>query len=180
MVVQSIPDNTSSDDNVPTVSNRILGNRIQSYLDCIGLWQRPWTLFAPDPRKDLAWLSADISAREGATSRWSSPLWSEASVYDKFFGFRHLNYYNRFRDPLIQSVSDDLADFLGAYESPYPVTGRVELSLSSIKTLPNEGIPFPSRDETMTMLVSKPLTVREATPSWNELGPSHKPVAPND
>lgn len=172
MVVQSIPDQSGRDFTGTDFTgagreirglgeSRFLGERVQSYLDCVGLWQRPWTLFAPDPRTDFGWLSAEIITSDGSSTRWTSPFWSELGVYDKFIGFRSLNYYGRFRDPLIQSVSDDLADYLSRNESPHSVTSRVELSLSVLEILPNEDEPYPDRDETITMLATKPLTVRE-------------------
>ena len=167
MVFQSIPDYRGTDvagagrEAKELGESRLLGEKVQSYLDCVGLWQRPWTLFAPDPRKDFGWLSADLIASDGSSTRWASPFWSELSVYDKFVGFRSLNYYGRFRDPLIQSVSDDLADYIYTNESPDFSTIRVELSLSAFETFPNEEDPFPSREETTTMLVIKPLAVRD-------------------
>ena len=172
MVVQSIPEPNGTDfpgagrETRGLGESRFLGERVKSYLDCVGLCQRPWRLFAPDPRKDFGWLSAELIARDGSSTPWTSPFWSELSVYEKFVGFRSLNYYSRFRDPLIQSVSDDLADYLSINVLPAYLTSRVELSLSAFETLPNDDQPFPSREETITMLVTKPLTVREyPTPS---------------
>ncbi len=148
MIVQSIP--------WPSDSIAIQ-NPWTRLLDRVGLWQRSWTLFAPDPKSKVSWLTAEIVHHDGTTTQWSSTDWHKASMYEKFVKFRHLNYYNRFDQPMIQEVTDDLADYLRR-QSPDPANvRRVSISLNSFSmVIPEDGTPL-QPDTVMQVFSIKPL-----------------------
>ncbi len=151
ITIQSIPGSLGSDDTT-NVATRLL-NRI-------GLWQRPWTLFAPNPKTQVVWLSAEIRQRDGEISRWSSTDWTQASVIDKFLGFRQLNFDHRFEKPLIQPVTADLTDYLRR-QSPSPTSVEsIELSLNTLELIVPEDGNIPARDDRMLILSVKPLGKR--------------------
>ena len=97
-----------------------LQDLIRPALNVAGLWQGDWPLFAPNPTINNGWLSAEfypvggkspILTDDGKPLGWNSPIWSEYDVWNKFYRFRHVNYFNRVpyrgKDPL-----DDLADYI--------------------------------------------------------------------
>lgn len=110
-------------------------------LDLTGLWQGEWPLFAPNPIVNNGWISAEffqqgnsapLLASDGKPLSWNSPIWSECNFVEKFYRFRHVNYFNRvaFRG---QNVLDDLSDYVA----------RKELGpeFRFVETIPNEGEP---------------------------------------
>jgi hypothetical protein len=81
-------------------------------LNACGLWQGQWTLFAPAPIINNAWLSAEIYRPDGSRQEvWNSTYWAKSSGWERFVGFRQMNYRNRMAaiDP---RAADDFADYL--------------------------------------------------------------------
>lgn len=77
----------------------------------LGISQREWSLFAPDPKLNNAWFSAELCAPDGTLTTWNSTYWGTASGAQKFRDFRSLNFGNRLsrRDPLAR---EDFADYI--------------------------------------------------------------------
>jgi len=97
-----------------------LQESIRPVLNLTGLWQGDWPLFAPNPVINNGWISAEFYASsdaspvlvgDGRTLSWNSPIWSECNSWNKFYRFRHMNYFNRaaYRG---KNVVDDLADYI--------------------------------------------------------------------
>ena len=81
-------------------------------LNYCGFWQGQWTLFAPHPILNNAWLSAEIYRPDGSQQEvWNSTYWANSSSWERFIGFRRMNYRNRMgaADP---AAVHDLADYL--------------------------------------------------------------------
>lgn len=154
-VVQSIPSATNADQ-----SEGPLGKA----MDLAGLWQRPWSMFAPEPRRTTSWLSADLIASDNRRVEWWSPQWAYVQPAEKFIRFRHLNYYSRFQTPVNPLVVESLADHLRRTEplnSDVPITPAdirtVTVFLNSKKLLMPDDGTLPNRDETYWMVSNQTL-----------------------
>ncbi|MEM9656743.1 MAG: hypothetical protein AAF961_00145 [Planctomycetota bacterium] len=101
-------------DVLPTTYPPLLNAREHAsrLLDRLGLWQGPWTLFAPNPIVRNGWLSASVLHEGRRRTVWRSPYWADDSAWEKFYRFRHLNYYNRLDLPRNAAGLEDLADYL--------------------------------------------------------------------
>ena len=77
----------------------------------LGLGQGEWPLFAPDPKINNAWISAELRGPDGSFQIWNSPYWATKGNWDKFRHFRMMNYGNRlpFRELI---AGQDFADYL--------------------------------------------------------------------
>lgn len=153
-------------------------------LNAIGLWQGTWPLFAPNPVINNGWMSVDFYANgdaspllapDGKPQIWNSPFWSEFDAWDKFYRFRHVNYFNRIPYQM-QIAIDDLTDYvarakLGSdfhYVESDPLVGpnnsppiELRLSLTRLQiVLPDDG-SLPSPEETTWMSVSSILAKRK-------------------
>ncbi len=81
-------------------------------LNYCGLWQGQWTLFAPSPILNNAWLSAEIYRPDGSQQEvWNSTYWANSSGWERFLGFRHMNYRNSM-GAAAPAAANDLADYL--------------------------------------------------------------------
>ncbi|MCA9160792.1 MAG: hypothetical protein KDA72_20820 [Planctomycetales bacterium] len=161
-------------------------------LNYCGLWQGNWTLFAPNPILNNAWLSAVIYRPDGTQQEvWNSTYWANASGWERFVGFRRMNYRNRMAaiDP---RAANDFTDYLArqlisptahpvndqpsatatqpdepsqlSESTPSTLPWRIVLSRNQLNlVLPDDG-PLPKRDETMWISSSKNLAVREYQP----------------
>lgn len=98
-----------------------LKETVHGILGALGLQQGDWPLFAPNPRIRTGLIVGEILDGEGNTALWVSTDWAKASVWEKFYRARHLNYLQR----VIQNstASTDLADYL---HSAIPHRERVE------------------------------------------------------
>jgi hypothetical protein len=76
----------------------------------LGLSQGDWPLFAPNPVLNNGVLVAELTDRVGNTATWTSTDWQAASVWTKFYRFRHMNYQQRL--PNNQAAAKDFADYL--------------------------------------------------------------------
>lgn len=152
-------------------------------LNYFGLWQGQWALFAPNPILNNAWLSAEVYRPDGSQQEvWNSTYWANSNGWDRFVGFRRMNYGNQMAaaDP---GAANDLADYLArllisptarpvehpvaeAAESvgPSQSTWRLVLTRSQMNiVLPDDGT-LPARDQTLWISSSKNLAVREYLP----------------
>lgn len=143
-------------------------------LNRLGLWQGEWPLFAPEPKLNNAWLSADIHGPDSEFRSWNSTFWFEESSWAKFYRFRHMNYEVQmpFSSPeAIEDFADCVArQVIGEGVAPIPDSElaaqdpgsmwTLELSRNSMNlTLPGDG-SLPSRDETAWVLNSRTLVTR--------------------
>lgn len=92
------------------VSHSTFQRHLRLGLECLGIAQGEWSLFAPNPGMRTGFIVGEVLDREGNSAVWKSPDWSREGVVTKFFKFRHLNYYQRV--VLSQDASIDLADYL--------------------------------------------------------------------
>ncbi len=148
MVLQSVPG---------SLAERLERSRVGRMLDRSGLWQRPWTLFAPDPKQELVWLSATLVTKDGRLIDWISRDWESTGAVDKFFQFRHMNYVTRFQNPLTQDAIDDFARYLGRTQLPAGEVREVQLYKNSIKLLMPPDGTIPSREETLRSVSILPI-----------------------
>jgi hypothetical protein len=171
MVRESVPDANCQ---------QLFHDSLTRTLNRLGLWQRPWKLFAPNPVQETSWVSAEIFWNDQTQTTWSSPDWQAAPVREKFLRFRHLNYYNRFQEPLSPLITNDLADWIcrnaapetGDLQPPVPAASQVNPpTIESIKLylnrskmlLPHDG-SLPTRAETYQMFTVQPLATKIYTP----------------
>ncbi len=81
-------------------------------LNYYGLWQGNWTLFAPAPILNNAWLSAQVYRPDGTQQEvWNSTYWANSSGWERFVGFRRMNYRNRLA-AIDSRAANDFADYL--------------------------------------------------------------------
>lgn len=156
--------------------------KLSPVLTRLGLWQGEWTLFAPNPGINNAWLSAEIYPPHGDVRMWNSTYFAEASGWELFLHFRHINYNNRLH-ATDRAAADDFADYLArrlisptarpiealptdAQESSALENDAWELSLFRSQlnlTMPDDG-SLPTREETLWISTSENLTVRRYAP----------------
>lgn len=151
--------------------------RLHPVLNTLGLWQGRWTLFAPNPKINNSWLSAEIYEPGGKLKEiWNSTYWAETKGWERFLGFRHINYNNRIHT-INKQAADDFADYLARQliaptahcvspDTSTTTDGRWRIVLSRNElniSLPDDGT-LPTRDETIWIVASKNLTVREYLP----------------
>ena len=134
---------------------------VSPWLTRVGLWQGEWTLFAPNPAINNAWISAEAVAPDGKLETWNSTYWAGTSGWERFLGFRYINYSNRLPTQ-DQAVADDYADYLArqlisptarhvaARASTGAATGPPSPTLSE-----NELSPPPSETWTLSLFRSQ-------------------------
>jgi hypothetical protein len=83
---------------------------VHSILVPLGLSQGDWPLFAPNPVLNNGVLVAELTDHSGNSAVWTSIDWQEASVWTKFYRFRHMNYQQRL--PNTYTAASDFADYL--------------------------------------------------------------------
>jgi hypothetical protein len=131
---------------------------IQAVLDRIGLWQRPWTLFAPEVKNELVWLSAELDTPSG-TLTLDSPDWERERVVDKFWNFRWMNYFTRFSRLLDSRVADDYAAYLIRKHFPHEPVYEVRLYRNSMRLSLSSDETLPGKDDMTRVITVVPLTV---------------------
>ena len=75
----------------------------------LGLSQGDWPLFAPDPVLMNGVIVAELIDQKRNPHSWSSIDWSQASIWEKFYRFRHMNYLQRVGNTT--AATEDLADY---------------------------------------------------------------------
>ena len=114
----------------------------------LGLSQGVWRLFAPNPNRMTSWVSAEMQRSDGQLTTWQSPIWADVGAIEKFFRFRHLNYYNRFQKPLYPTVAQDLADQLRRSQLDAESIRQVRLYQNRLTILLDDEQEYPSREQT--------------------------------
>jgi hypothetical protein len=115
-------------------------------LSRVGLWQGQWSMFAPDPVINNAWLEADLRDREGRQTHWSSPYWAEVDAWGKFRRFREINYFNRLPLDQHRPALSDFADWLRRHAPDPEAIRRVEIQRRELTYLPGPPGTLPTRD----------------------------------
>lgn len=54
----------------------------------LGIYQGPWSLFAPDPDRRNLRLRAEITYRDDQEAKWVMPDWRQATPWEMFLGHR--------------------------------------------------------------------------------------------
>jgi hypothetical protein len=83
---------------------------VHPVLERLGLSQGDWPLFAPNPVLNNGVIVAELSDRNGNPATWTSTDWEKASVWTKFYRFRHMNYHQRLTNTHLAAV--DFAEYL--------------------------------------------------------------------
>lgn len=83
---------------------------INNRLRHLGLSQGDWPLFAPNPEITNGVVIAELIDHKQNTHSWSSIDWSQASIWEKFYRFRHMNYLQRVSHNLV--AYEDLVDYV--------------------------------------------------------------------
>ncbi len=157
--------------------------KLTPWLNRMGLWQGGWTLFAPNPGINNTWISAEVYAPDGQLDTWNSTYWADTNGWQRFRGFRHINYTNRIQTQG-KAAADDYADYLArqlisptasaiiaepeqlatSIDADSQSHWRLQLARNRMNiSLPDDGT-LPSREETMWISSSENLTVREYLP----------------
>ncbi len=110
---------------------------LSSVLNRIGLCQGEWPLFAPNPIVDNGWFSADLTDKEGNRFTWNSPHWVQTNSWDRFYKFRHLNFYNRLHLLHNAPAVNDFSDYLARTISTDPKNRTVDITTELPKSEPN-------------------------------------------
>lgn len=98
-------------------AHRALKLQLDPLLDGTGLWQEEWNLFAPNPSKRNAWMSARIECADGTSITWESLRPVELSPVQKFLLFRETQYFERIRNNANSGAWPSLADFIARTET---------------------------------------------------------------
>lgn len=157
---------------------------VHSVLVPLGLSQGDWPLFAPNPVLNNGVLVAELTDRSGNPATWTSIDWQEASVWTKFYRFRHMNYQQRL--PNTYTAASDFADYLlRAIPAEESAVGSIRWSLDNQMLEPaaieppvreiklykyrntmllEEGQPLPKIDQTQWSTQINFLVRRESLP----------------
>lgn len=131
-------------------------------LNRIGLWQGEWSMFAPDPVINNGWLTVELQSASGPTLQWDSPQWAQASGWEKFVRFRHLNFYNRLPQIWNLRATDDFLNYV-ARQSGEPVD-KAKLFKNQLRLrMPSDGT-LPQRDEVEWHFSTELWTQRDIQP----------------
>ncbi len=141
---------------------------VSQVLKPIGLAQGEWTLFSPNPDVDNGWFSAEIVDYQDVKTQWMSPIWSEWTIWEKFYQFRHINFYNRLATTKYMQAWDDFADYLGRqYRERHAQVQLKQVSLyrNSMRMLPlpDDGT-LPPAEDLAWMTSNEFLTKRTSAP----------------
>ena len=134
--------------------NRIAKQPVAQSLDMIGLRQGSWAMFTPNPVLNNRWFSAEMTTKDGKITNWDSPLWSRASVWDKFVQFRHVNYYNRVYQPWCLPGAKDYMNYR-ARQSAEELES-IQLHQNHLELVMPEDGTLPPRDEAEWRLITEP------------------------
>jgi hypothetical protein len=66
--------------------------KLTPVVQCLGIHQGEWNLFAPDPDKVNTKFHAEITYRDGERREWEGPDWGQVSAWNKWVGHRHVEW----------------------------------------------------------------------------------------
>jgi hypothetical protein len=123
-----------------------LKQALTMFLSRAGLWQGQWSMFAPNPVINNAWLEAELRDQEGRQTNWSSPYWAEVKGWEKFCRFREINYFNRVPLDQHRPALSDFADWLVRQTAHPDAIQRVEIQRRELVLLAGPPESLPTRD----------------------------------
>jgi hypothetical protein len=136
---------------------------LSQILNRVGLWQGQWTMFAPDPVLENASLSAEFEIKDQKPETWDSPDWQHVGTFEKFYRFRHMNFYNRVHLDRNRAALNDFSDYLAIHNRSSPVL-RLKVFRNSMTLLPMEEASIPDREDWTWVSRSDFLTERRYDP----------------
>ncbi|GBF81410.1 hypothetical protein [Aphanothece sacrum] len=89
-----------------------LKQMIDPIVDAMGIWQGSWQLFAPNVDKINSRIIAKITFSDLTQGKWSSPDWTQMSIWERFIKFRYMEYYDGVRLQTYQKTWPHLAEYL--------------------------------------------------------------------
>lgn len=118
----------------------VTGGKVRSVVNkvhqILGISQGDWPLFAPNPSLTNGMVVAEVEDSQNQLFVWSSRNWSESSVWEKFYRFRHMNYHQRVVNNI--DACNDLADYLlHAIPSKEQLTPSIQFDSSGAPTNSN-------------------------------------------
>lgn len=117
-------------------------------INTLGLGQGDWPLFAPNPIINNNTIVAEIEDQKQQRFQWSSPDWSQKSVWFKFHQFRQMNYFQRL--PRYPLAYENFANYL-AQAVPNQQAVKPALDLVANPTEPdNPSMTKPLRQLTLS------------------------------
>ncbi len=132
-------------------------------LNRVGLWQGQWTMFAPDPILENALLSVDFEIKDQKSDSWDSPNWKQVGTLEKFYRFRHMNFYNRLHLDHNKLALNDFLDYLAIHRSNSPVV-KLKVYRNAMTLLPSEDGSILDRQEWIWVSRSDFLSERRYEP----------------
>lgn len=123
-------------------------------LSAIELRQGSWAMFTPNPVINNRWVSAEMKTKDGRTLNWDSTLWSRATTWDKFVGFRHINYFNRCFQAWCIPGRQDFLEYLARHSGEDLQSIQLHLNRMDL-IMPDDGT-LPPREEAEWRLISEP------------------------
>lgn len=139
--------------------NLIIKRPTVKLMDMIGLRQGSWAMFTPNPVLNNRWISAEMKTKDGRTINWDSPLWSRATIWEKFVGFRHVNYFNRIFQSWCTTGGEDFLQHLA--RNSHEDLQSVQMHLNRMDLVMPEDGSMPPREETEWRLILEPWLARE-------------------
>ncbi|MEY4565142.1 MAG: hypothetical protein RLY14_112 [Planctomycetota bacterium] len=152
-------------------------NRLRHF----GLSQGDWPLFAPNPILVNGVIVAELIDHNRSQHAWSSIDWSQETIWQKFYRFRHMNYLQRVGNNT--AACEDLADYAKrvlpnqSYNGPWypsiqfiepvplepPVIACKLFQYEQRMVIPEDN-PLPKQADTIWSTNSKFLVKREYAP----------------
>ena len=145
MVLDVLPWGLLPDDRPKQWLNPLIGRA--------GMWQSQWTMFTPRPQVNHFWMTANVQDADGQSLEdYSSPYWPTVGTWEKFVGFRYVNYFNRLSLPKNRVATRDFAEYLSRTLGPRNVDEpaepvRIELYLNNVQMDPPSDGKLPPKDE---------------------------------
>lgn len=140
----------------------VIKKPVAQFLDLVGLRQGSWAMFTPNPVLNNRWFSAEMTTKDGKVTNWDSPLWSRATVWDKFVQFRHVNYYNRIYQPWCWRGANDYMQYRARQAGEE--LESIQLHQNHLDLVMPEDGTLPPRDEAEWRLITEPWVGNKVIP----------------
>ena len=105
-------------------SQNALRERLDLYVDAVGLWQGQWELFAPEPDKINVAVVGIVEFADGETSEWRHPDWGELGPLGKFRSFRLMEFTDGIRRDANSGAWRTFAEYV-VRTHPHPTNAYV-------------------------------------------------------
>lgn len=133
-------------------------------LGTLGLWQGPWTLFAPIPDSQNHRIRAELIFEGSSPIEWNSPDWRRQSTLERFLSHRDSEFFERIANDSNSRAWPDFAMSLASSLSP-DRPERLRLFLTTCDIPPPSGDwsvpPIPMESERLLFtLIFPPRSTR--------------------